>query len=58
MSKHRITITISVKYDEATIRDVDQLISNVESNIDRAIQDGMLSGSDEEIIEEFEVCVE
>ena len=57
-TKHRLTITISVNYDESTIYDIDQLIMNVEANIDRAIGDGMLSGSNDEIVDEFEVKVE
>ena len=54
MAKH-ITITIKVAYDEVTVDD--KTLWGLEQEIDRAVENGMLSPSGEEEVEEFSVEV-
>lgn len=54
----RATITIVVNYDEATVSDRDSFEMNLEREVDRMVENGMLSPTGEEIVDEFSVDVE
>ncbi len=54
----RIKITIEVDYDEATVTSEERLVLALEREVDRAIQEGLLTPSGEEVVDGFTAIVE
>ena len=50
-------ITIKVCYDESTVGSSDELEMALERELDRCIQDGLLTPSGEEIVDEYSMEV-
>ena len=53
-----VTITIKVTYDESTVFDSDMFLYSLENAVDRAVDDGMLSPTGGEIVDEFTVEID
>lgn len=53
----RVRIVLDVEYDESTVRDPEDLIMGLEREIDRAVNEGFLTPSGEEVINQFDTDI-
>ena len=54
----KVTITIELEYDEASISDADRLEYHLHEEVDRAIGSGFVTPTGEEIVESFDISIE